>query len=322
MIAKVFCTLLLCSVVTMIQSCIHDYPYGEGENPNKTEAALDISFSLRWDRMLHHIDFESRARNDRIYRFIIEARKNDEIFCRDVIWLSDAEFLNGNYHHRFSRKLNQAIYQIAVWFDYTPDGVSSGFKVDDLTHVSVNTEASVDAEFFQCGYASDYLDLRNKVNSMIIHEIELKHATSRFEIVATDIQQFITNQKAALNQGDSFRYQLIPADTNPLFFNIFEENIESEGDNNIYSGDIAIPFGLYPELKIAEGISFCNQEDNITFTLVVYNSARMIVTKTEPFTIPVKRGYITVVRGDFLTTPIDGSLSINHIWDGEIFIEV
>ena len=83
-----------------------------------------------------------------------------------------------------------------------------------------------------------------------------------------------------------------------------------------------LPFAEYDELKIAEGFLFCDNDSETSIQLSVLNSALVTVSRTEYFTFPIKRGYITTVRGDFLTHSLNGIFTVDHIWGGEIIIEI
>ena len=88
------------------------------------------------------------------------------------------------------------------------------------------------------------------------------------------------------------------------------------------TGWMRLPFAEYTELKIAEGFLFCREQDTVNVKLSVLNSAMVTVSQTDYFSFPIRRGYITVVTGNFLTHPIDGIFSIDNIWDEDIVIEI
>lgn len=318
--------ILLCGAV-ILTGCIHDHPEGLGNDPSKVNANIELTFQLKWDRMISNFgNGNTRARAERPHRLIVETMRNGDLVCRDTSYLSSADFEGGIVRHKLSKPLNAQSYQLAVWYDMT-DVAHTGsiFNVDDLSMVNVTSTSVNKTDSLQCAYASEIIDLseyRGKLGVTAIQEVEMKHPGARFELIATDIQDFISNQRAALLQGDSFILTLNFEEDNTSAFNIYSDKAIKDKVMEDRSGPLYLPFGNYEELMISEGFLFCKPDDEITMTVTVYNSARMIVTKTNPFSFPVKQGYITRVSGDFLTHPLDGMVTIDHIWEGEMVIEI
>lgn len=318
-------SLLFVFSMLFFQGCIHEYRHGLGENPSKVEVEIQLTFNLSWSQMLHSVEFDTRSRIDKPHRFIIEASHDGEIIYRDTQTLTPDDFASGSLNHTISVPLGPNIYNLAVWYDRNEDTEKLNYNTDDLNNIFMINTSADDASAMQCGYAAANIDLREyagRSNASVVKDLELKHAGAKFEIIATDIQTFIQEQKASLNQGDTFSIQILLEENSPYSFNSYNGSVARDITSYEYNADLWFPFAEYEELKIGEGFVFCNSTDDIAMSILIYNSARMIVSQTPTFTIPMKRGYITVVRGDFLTFPINSSLSINHIWEGEIEVEI
>ena len=312
-------------VAAMLQACIHEYPHGTGTNPSKVDVNLHITFSLHWETMLHTTPFATRGRLEKPHRFVIEARKDGEPVYRGEQWLSPEEFLLGTLDYPFPVLMGPYEYEVAVWYEECDDSAESVFDATELTDIRVLDSALAASAPRNCGYASELLDLTpyySSVNTGVEIDLTLQHAGARFQIVATDVQEFIALQKEALLQGDTFSLQMRVASNSPLSFNAYNGIAGRTAGSLQHEDAMFFPFAEYDELKIGEGFLFSGAGDDVAMTLTVYNSARQIVSQTEEFHIPLRRGYITIVRGDFLTFPINGNLSINHIWDGEIEMEI
>lgn len=326
----------LCLILTgfLFQSCIHEYPHvikgpipDKGENPTTVYASVDISFDLSWEEILHYLEVETkstRARTERPHRFIIEILKNAEIEYHSVINLTPEEFGIGRFNHTISMPLETTSHEIAVWYDFQDEEGNYHFDADELNRVCLTDFSTTNVDTKQCAYASDILDLSlysDTKEAGIVKELQLQHAGARFRIVATDIQQFILNQKEALNQGDKFTVFLTFSGGIHEAFNLYSGEVIS-GGNQEMSGWMRLPFDDYEELTIAEGFVFCPGENDLTATLSVKNSSLVTILQTEPFSFPIKQGYVTTIYGAFLSNPIDGIFSINNIWEGEIIIEI
>ena len=321
---RFFIIVLSIGLVSTLPSCIYDYPYAQGNNPSAVETGIDLSFQLSWDNFNHHIDFSTRARNVKPHRFIFEASTNGEVVCRDEEWLTDEDFSKGSLRHRFSKPLSTKVYDIVVWYEGSMiNGNEEAiiFNSENLSAVFVTSLTTHNSSEKRCGYANAHVDFSahaGNLHASEIIEMELLHGGSRFELIASDIQEFISNQKDALLLGDSFCVQIVTYNNS---LNLYSGKISFSDISVEYFGDLILPFYDFEELKIAEGFIFCSQEDTMSLSLNIYNSDKLVVARTPAFSFPVKRGYITKVRGDFLSFPIDGSLSVNQIWEGEIDID-
>ncbi|MCH5233025.1 MAG: hypothetical protein J1E78_05230 [Muribaculaceae bacterium] len=309
------------------QSCIHDHPTGETVNPENIDAELEVTFDLRWSQALHIVDFGTKAgERGNLHKFILEAWRDGVTYCRDVVTLSDDEFAMGVMRHTFSKPLAATNYRIGVWYEKTGDEVTSPyFQTDDLSHIKLLTNSTTHGDSIQCGFGLKDVDFskmsQNSSRDSEVMTIELEHPGARFHIVATDIRQFIDDNRSYLLQGDSFFVNLSLSQNRHNGFNIYSSSVKlGEGQIERSSG-LWLPFADYDELKIADGFLFTDPEEDVTLTLSITNTTGMVISRTEPFSFPVKRGVITTVRGDFLSFPINGSLTVNPVWDGEIELE-
>ena len=306
----------------MLGGCIHEYPRGTGYNPQNIDVEIEISYYLSWDWLLTNRDISTKA-DSHTHSFIIETLRDGRVIKRETMHLSSDLFMRGGFTQKVSIPLTPSLYEVAVWYEEIDE--KSAFDTEDLNHISFIKTSTT--ENLKCAFAHDsfYLeDLYSEESTDLTRSIELQLAGARFQLYATDINEFIESQKAALNQGDEFTVSVIYSDATPISFDLYAERpLYEEGIDFKLKGELWMPYDSYEELKIAEGFTFCKAiEDTINISIVVYNSAMMVVSKIDEFTIPVKRGYITIVRGDFLTHPLDGIFSIDHIWEDEFVIEV
>ena len=325
---------VLLLVMLMSQGCIHEYPHpvkgsssDKGEDPTVTDAYIEVVYDLSWQNIMHQIEFSTKAgqRSERPHRFVIEVIDEDGKVVQETETLSQNEFAAGKMSHKLKEPLSPGFYRISVWYDLENEDNEYQFKAESLSEISLNAFITTDAESYQCAYASGELDLREYRDAdegYVVKQLALNHAGARFELIATDIQQFILNNKAALNQGDTFTANVSITGGVGETFNSYSGSIYMKSNTLDLSGRMRLPFAEYEELKIAEGFVFSEVENEMTLRLTVINSALQPVCQTEYFTIPVKRGYITTVRGDFLTNSINGVFSIDNIWEGEIVVEI
>lgn len=316
-----------------LSGCIHEYPYAtknsqeKGKDPTTLNAFIEVSYNLSWQQILHNVDFsaKTRGRTERPHRFIIELIRDGEVVYHETEYLTADEFINGKMKHKISVPLAPRYYHIAVWYDFENENGQYHFDADNLGRVALINFSTEEKDVKQCAFGADDLDLTDYSPAddvSVVKELEMEHPGARFEVVATDVQQFITEQKPALNQGDTFTIHFQCSGRLSDIFNLHTGNIQYRTEGLEYSGWMRLPFAEYDELKIGEGYIFCDTEDEVNLKLWVTSSSLVTVSKTDLFNIPVKRGHITTIRGDFLCHPLDGIFTINNIWDGEIIYEI
>lgn len=315
-------------------SCIHEYPHAVdsggkpviGQDPTTLYAKINLEFDLQWETLLHQIWFTSRDGRENTHRFIIEVKENDQVVCRDIRYISEEDFSLGKLSHTLSTPLSSSSYDVAVWYDrHNSEGIFP-YEAEGLHKVGFTIYDTTDALSYQCGYACEKLDLREygseSENTTVEKTLNLEIPLARFELVATDVNEFIEQQKAALEQGDRFTARVNMASGASDNFNLYTGQVWKENENLELEGWMRLPFAEYEELKIAEGAFFCYGNEEARGRLTVINSAQVAVVQTDYFTFPVTRGAITVIKGEFLTHPVDGFFSVNHIWDGEIEMDL
>lgn len=317
-----------------LQGCIHEYPHpvaggspGGGQDPSIREGYIDLVYAISWEQLIHSVEFSdaTKATYGRPYELVIEILKDGKVTEREVEYLSDEAFISGLMHRKISVALDNSDYQIGVWIHKMDENGELPFNAESLDNIRLTNFSSTDADALMCAYASDYLypEELNSLTQPLVKTLHLKHPGARFEIVATDVLQFIDNNKPALNQGDKFNVDIAVIGGAGSSFNVYSGRPLPISDTFHFKGRMRLPFADYQELKIAEGFVFCDNEEEIAAKLSVTNSALLTVSATGLFHFPVKRGFITTVRGNFLTNPINGVFRIDHIWEEEeIIIEI
>ncbi|MCH5227668.1 MAG: hypothetical protein J1F16_07650 [Muribaculaceae bacterium] len=320
-----------CMILIFLSGCIHEYPVPsakgkeKGENPTLVDAYITVNLNLDWSNLIHQVEFLSRATTNQDHRIVMELRKDGVVVYRNSEYISDNEFSKGTWNHRIVNKLTAAKYEVAVWYD-KPGDKEPSFLTDELGAVRLNNFSTANSEYVRGAHVSDILDLSPYSGigneSGVTKELKMEHSGARFEIVATDINEFISQQKEALINDDSFTVNISLDQGACDTYNVYEGRALNFNWPLLLSGHMRLPFAEYDELKIAEGFFFCEEETEARATLFITNSSGEKVTETGSFTFPIKRGQITTVCGDFLTKPVDGIFSINHTWNGEIYFPI
>lgn len=319
----------------LMAGCIHDYPRPvpgspskPGTDPAAIQAFIEVSYELNWENITHKIDFSgaTKSEENKLYRFVIEIFQNDSVVGRDEFHVRGEQFSLGRLTHHLSQPLRADYYQIAVWFDLLDSEGGSVFENGNLSEVRHLAATTVgNQEPIQCGFASDIIDLRgySEGENEVVKELEMRHPGARFEIIATDVEDFISANKGGLVQGEEYTIHMGFSWPASKCFSLYTENpVIKENESVEFTGQLRLPYAEYEELKIGEGFIFCRPEDTARMRLWVTDTSLVTVAQTSEFSFPIKRGSLTTISGNFLTSQADGSLSIDHVWEGEIVIDL
>lgn len=312
----------------LLTGCIHEYPEAEALNPTSIEVALDLDLNLKWNQKTGEPVYQTKADKNIIGRRItVLISRNGKQEGKDIFYLTEDEFNVGNVKHKMTFSLEPREYEIAVWCDVV-EGLNRENGYYDLSELPLvkSITAGINYDSRQtCGFASSRLDLRQysgQWGAKVIKQMKLEHPGARFEITTTDIQKFLEAQQVPLLNGESYTLTLSFGDGTASGIDImtgipFRDEFTME-----WTDDLELPFTTRTQLQIAGGFIFCSDEENISMSLIVHNSARLIVVRTPQFRFPVKRGLITKISGDFLSETFSNTITVDNIWEGEIVIEL
>ena len=309
-----------------LQSCIKEYPVGgKGNDPDAVAAVIEVNCGLSWISIPHYIDFETKAAQEFPHHFIVEVSLNSQKICRDEFYLSNQQFSSGQITHQLSVPLSAKVYDIAVWYDTDDSRSAQYYDSHTLEDVRIINTSTSSADEMICAFASGTLDCRNPESisghKIVTESFELKIPGARFELIATDVNQFISDNKAALDLGETYYCEVNFGNGTYSSFNVYKDMPLTLDGEFFLSGRMRLPYDKYDSLKIAEGFFFCKDGYEANLRLTVRNSASVAVSETGIFTLPAKRGAIISIYGDFLTHPLDGYFSIDNMWEGEISYE-
>lgn len=321
-----FLLCLIPAIMMFLSGCIHEYPHGNaGENPNALNVGLELELQLQWIQRAVEVEMGSKSSSS-LHRIIIEASKDGKAAGRDIICLSDEQFANGEIRHTLSFRMLPAQYDIVVWTDcVSPDRDNLFYDPSSLSEISMISSPVVWEKEMQCGYACQTIDLRqyDSKSTSAKETIKVENAGSRFELVATDITDFLEAQDYKIQHGETYTIELNFSSPYFTTFNAITGGVGKQINNFSTEGELWLPFGLYDSLTIAEGILFTPEEgQTVEMAITVFDSAKMPVVRTPYFSFDVNRGYLTRVFGKFMSEEFSAGFQIDNIWAGEVIIDL
>ena len=234
-------------------------------------------------------------------------------------------------------------YRIYAWASYCgEDAVKSLFyDTSDFNDISWKEPYEGNSNFKQAytGYASFSLSEKMQLPADITVDVELQSPMARYQIIATDLMEFIAKGEPDEPEEDSYdgvvefnetmsqtpNLSAFTVKVNymgylPRNFNVFSNNpfdsatgVSFEGGINTISSDQAL---LAFDYCMVNG-----EESSVSVALEIYDKNMNMVNETGTIEIPTRRNRTTIVYGKFLTIEGDGGIGIDPDFDGQYNIE-
>lgn len=325
---------LLSLLAFIWQGCIHTYPEEEGMDPTSVAVNIELSFNLNWEQVIsYHPATKSdlppqdnlNTGKEDIHRFIVEISAEGEKQLRHEHYLSQEEFNRGTLTLRVPAILKPTVYQVTAWCDIANGIDSTGhFNVNSLSDIYPVSPRSDLRQVDDCATASAPLDLtsfRNSLSGMLLLPLSMTSPAACFRLMTMDVEEFIRYADPAIQAGETYSLALSYESSRPTAFNASTGLPVNYMDNM----ELSIPLPtLYSQQAVicSDWLFLGDSKETISICLTLFNSARVPVSRIRHIQIPLQRGKITTVRGDFLTNFQSNVINVDNIWDGEIIITI
>lgn len=221
-------------------------------------------------------------------------------------------------------------YDIRLWADWVTDGTTNDkyYNADDLSAVTVLTDNYVAnglTDEKDAYYATPSATVSGESQNV---SIELVRPFARYRIIANDVENYME----LLESGDDLpsisdlTVRVAYETFFPTGFSVPDERPNDALNGISYAADIVEADGYNPDEARQVGADFVLTNGEETFVTVTVqmldkNSGEAISTVTG-IRIPYRRGQLTTVSGNFLTTGrTSGGVNIDTGWGDDIVVE-
>ncbi len=296
---------------------------------NNNAAAYDTRHIVSVHRLLADGSYDRDA--DTIVRFTCDPV--DSLNCSRVLTLREGD------------------YKFFVWTDFVSEGTSSDLYYDasDFTEIALRDQASY---IGNCDYRDAYrgeqtgtITVQKNEIDIPVNEItvEMERPLAKFQFISTDYEEFVRLQveearkRAGLpgapeaGESESTEQQTVNIDDYKVVFHYMEFMPCSFNmfTNKPADSWVGVQFEglLRPEneQEVSMGFDYVfvnGKEAGVAVMVEVYNKAGEKVSSSPTINVPLIRGHLTIVRGEFLTSMSNGGVVIDPGFDGEYNIEI
>lgn len=329
------CALILTAAAGMaLCGCVHEMP----ETAQAVEVRLTFHHETGWTEYHHQLGVKGRAADDHRARYLVYAYPEGSIsspaltfsFYRDDLSLQD---------FTTSIALPPGRWDIYAWQDLEPTGGTPYYKADDLSAITHTTPYRGDTERRDAFEGRISVEVPESYDAEAYAEgtVDMERPLARYVFIATDFDKFYDGAMAKLPAGGAAHtaqsagqkaeqlsgYSIVVMYPYymPAVYNRFTQRVTDSWSGVNFGAQIR-PLSD-SEAAIGSDHLFMNHhQSSAQVQLGLRTPSGELQRLTDVLTIPVQRGQVTYVRGDFLTAGSGSGLDIDFEFSGDINIKV
>lgn len=334
---------LSAALLTLGGCRVHEYPtYPEGfSEENSIQIAVRPEFSTQmldyltitksyWDEQGAGYNARIAVQVYRYYADEVTVDKSEPAFSGSVI-VSDFAEINKAV---ITVPADYRKYRVIAWMDFVPEGGTEDlyYTGGDLTNISFNG-AYVGSEEHRDAFrgASDVdLSRYQGVGITIDRPVKMTRPLGKFRVLALDRENFISQYnirhgiapaadsetKTDVNLDD-FTVVFTYVGYAPSAYDAVEDvSIDAESGLEFTSGITDAGDGTL-ELGYDYVFADAGGETTVTVSVALYEQGYESPLSQNTFAVPLRRGGITTVTGNFLTSSGGGGITVSPQFDGE-----
>ncbi len=260
---------------------------------------------------------------------IYEADNSSKVIERTIKYYSYLDVDKYKVNETYS--LNAKKYRILVWADVIDNAENEDlyYTSTDLRNILPTTPYTGASDLKHC--FSDVVDVdltpyRDEWN--VSHEVKgiLERPLSRFEIISTDLDKFISEQ---VQSRDNYTKADIDLSKYTIKLHYdgympYGYNVESDLPNRAETG-VEFTSKLESISETNARLSFDHvfvnhSESSVNVSMMLYDEDGELIKQTNSIKIPLKRNQKTSIEGNFLTKEYAPGFAIDPSFEGDINI--
>ncbi len=347
-----FLTVLLSVLLPLaVTSCdVHEFP----DLPTKADFTLHLEFDTEMPLYKEVVQVKSRAADNpdaydarhivSIHRLFPDGSYDRTADSTIVFTCDDVANLD------CSRKLTlrEGQYNIFVWTDFVEEGTETDkfYSASEFSEIVLSDKnsyvGSCDFRDAFRGSRQSTVTVRKDEMSEPVNEVTvaMKRPLAKFKFVSTDYMVFVENmlkaealknkESASSGVGSPESRGVNPDDYKVLFryegfmpcsYNMFTDKPADSWPGVSFEG--AMRPNDKGEVDLGFDYVFVNgTEAGVSVRMEVYNAEGKLVASSPVIDVPLKRGRLTIVKGEFLTSIASGGVGIAPDFDGEYNVEI
>ncbi|WP_155519233.1 DUF6562 domain-containing protein [Bacteroides uniformis] len=320
----ILCLFVLC---TLLSGCFHEYPE-DGEAINPTQVKVEVEVSL--DFTVNPLVWQTRADAAAFRRrFIVDVYRDDNPTApaeRKVLIFDDIKTEGESFRLPVTLALQPLDYILVVWTDHIAAGTDEDYFYNTATLSDVHCLSPYrgNSIYRDALYGATELDLseyRGKWGETLRIPLQMERAASPVRWVATDYDLFVEKHGKKVAEGAkvvvNYGFYL------PQGFNALTGLPQRSELSTSFTAPLADAEVLEEGLQIASDYIFAGDEE--TFAVVnldVTDAEGKLLNRVENLKVKYKKGYLTTLKSNFLTSEESSNIHIDVEFDEDILIDL
>lgn len=324
-------------LVATLSGCVHDYPTmtedgEEGIDPTLVQVNTEVTLDLELVPLEIVTETarsgSTKAASDYRRRFIIEARREGKTEARQVTVLDDVEPGNDKLTLPVNLRLHAVEYTLVVWTDYVEAGTDADlyYNTENTENIACTVPYTGSTDLRDCLYGTAALDLRpyrDEWNAKVQVQIEMVRPLAKYEIIATDVKDFLRKIKKQREEGETYTITFSYGFYFPTAFNAVTGKPADSQVGVQFTTPLNVPTDGTEECTIGTDYVFVNgTESFVKLTMEIRDSGGTVISRTTGLEVPYRRGHLTTVRARFLTNEMSGGVDIDDGFEGDIEVDL
>lgn len=307
---------------------INEFPGDDPIDPTIVDVNLAFAFNME---MLPFAGAEGLNRSEGTThdaRYIVDIYQEgvDTVIARQVQTLTGLVRETTSVNVRFS--LHAAKYKAVAWVDYVEPGreVDKFYSTADLSLVKIVEPYVGDNDYKDAFSGTADIDLtgyRDDWNVSVDVPLTLERPFARIEVISTDLDKYLDKieEENARSTSRQFSVEFCYACYFPCGYNVLTgKPNDSRTDLSFRCVGRAVSDS---EICLGCDYVFVNgTESGVIADMIIYNEEGTRVNEVRGVSIPVKRGKLTTIKGEFLTRGYHSGVGIDPDYEGEITVEI
>jgi len=195
-----------------------------------------------------------------------------------------------------------------------------------LQYVACRDHYTGSTDYRDCLYGTAALDLRqyrDAWNAKVQVKVELVRPLAKYELIATDVKDFLRKTKKQRTDGEAFTITFSYGFYLPTVFNVLSGKPADSRTGIAYTTPLTVPTDGQEECTIGTDFVFVNGEESfVSLSMEIRDGGGNVISRTTGLEVPYRRGHLTTVRARFLTNEMQGGVDINDEFDGNIDVDL
>lgn len=319
--------LIICLPILLLSACdVHEWP--ESTEFVKMHLRLNYETDMtEWEHLYDGASIIEQGLGD-IYdnhqdhgkiRYIVrtypisEKMRITSDYTQEFVFTKD---IAEGYDHEMILDVLPGNYNVMVWSDLVEtSGDTHFYNADNFSEIMLQggNKRNTDHRDTFCGKISITLSAKsgNQVNETI--NIGMKRPLAKFEIVATDLLDFIDMKGSDLNL---YKAKIQYIGFMPNTYGLFADRPVSSTIGEVFESSLT----KLTDTDVSMGFDYVFVSDRgstVTVRIGIYDNKDQLVSLSETITIPIKPDYHTLLKGKFLMQNSSNGVDIDPNWGGD-----